>query len=278
MLFDWLFIPKTGTALWLYTIGAFVFTAIIIALLQLLPQRARRPLMLAVTFIGGLFYVLEFFLPVYKMPNAQDKEAVGNFLTPYLVPIAGILLPIVSAVAIGLGAINLFQIHGKRVIKKHPNAFFSYVFFFGFFLMLILGLLNRHHPNSINKNLYDLVFTGGYQNLDATMFSIIAFYITSAAYRAFRIKSVEATLLLMTALIVMLGQISLGQWLTDWLPAQGHGFAGNFRFEVIRDWILNKANTPAVRAINFGLGIGSLAVALRIWLGLERGSYFDSQG
>ncbi len=273
-----MFSPKTGIALWLYALGTIAFTALIIAVLQVLPQRFRRPLMLAVTFIGGLFYVLEFFWPVHSMPTAQDPKAVGNFMTPLLVPVSGVLIPIVGAITVGLGAINLFQIHGKRIIKKSDNAFFSYVFFFGFFLMLILGVLNRHHPNSINKNLYDLVFAGGYQSLDATMFSIIAFYITSAAYRAFRVKSVEATLLLVTALVVMLGQISLGQLLTNWLPEQANSFWGNFRVEVIREWILTKANAPAVRAIEFGLGIGSLAVALRIWLGLERGSYFDSQG
>lgn len=273
-----MFTPKTGIMLWVYTFGAFAFTAVIIAILQALPQRARRPLMLAATFLGGLFYVLEFFLPVYKIPTNEDKEAMGNVLTQYVVPFAGTVLPLVAAVAVGLGAFNLFQIHGKRIIKKHPNAFFSYVFFTSFFTMVTLGVLKRHHPNLINKNLYELFFIGGYQSLDATMFSIIAFYITSAAYRAFRVKSVEATLLLVTAVIVMLGQITVGQYLTAWLPHQGDGFLGNFRVEVIRDWILNKANTPAVRAINFGLGIGSLAMALRIWLGLERGSYFDNQG
>jgi hypothetical protein len=267
-----------SSVFWLYVFGTIAFTVVLIVILQTLPQRARRPLMLTATFVGGLFYVLEFFVPVRKMPNPQDPDAVGNFMTPFILPVAGTLIPIVTAVAFGLGVINLFQIHGKRILKKNPNAFFSYVFFIGFFTTLVIGILSRIHPNAINKNLYDLIVVGGYQNLDATMFSIIAFYITSAAYRAFRVKSVEATLLLVTAVIVMLGQISRGQLLTNWLPEQGVGFLGNFRFEVIRDWILNKANTPAIRAINFGLGIGSLAVALRIWLGLERGSYFDSQG
>ena len=111
------------------------------------------------------------------------------------------------------------------------------------------------------------------------MFSIIAFYIVSAAYRAFRVRSVEATMLLVTAVIVMLGQISIGQLLTAWIPDNAMGGLGHdLHIEVIRNWILTKANAPATRAIAFGLGIGSLAVALRIWLGLERGSYFEGQG
>jgi hypothetical protein len=123
-------------------------------------------------------------------------------------------------------------------------------------------------PNPIAKAWSTILFEGALQSLDATMFSIIAFYITSAAYRAFRIRSLEATLLLVTAIIVMLGQITVGQMLTAWLPKE-------FHVEVIRNWILTKVNAPATRAIAVGLGIGSLAVGLRIWLGLERGSYFD---
>src|SRR5262249_20124964 len=121
-------------------------------------------------------------------------------------------------------------------------------------------------------------FEGALQSLDATMFSIIAFYIVSAAYRAFRVRSAEATMLLITAVIVMLGQTAIGQWLTHWIPYDGFWLKlpmRNLHIEAVRDWMLTLANTAAVRAIAFGLGIGGLAVALRIWLGLERGSYFD---
>ena len=68
-------------------------------------------------------------------------------------------------------------------------------------------------------------------------------------------------------------QIAVGQWLTHW-----HTVPPYLHVETIRNWILTVANAAATRAIAFGLGIGSLAVALRIWLGLERGSYFERQG
>ena len=74
---------------------------------------------------------------------------------------------------------------------------------------------------------------------------------------------------LSTAVIVMLGQIPIGIYLTHALPHALH-------IEAIRNWILTITNSAASRAIAFGIGIGSLAVALRIWLGLERGSYFDN--
>jgi hypothetical protein len=43
------------------------------------------------------------------------------------------------------------------------------------------------------------------------------------------------------------------------------------------NWILKKVNSPAIMAIDFGLGVGGLATALRLWLSLERGSYFEEE-
>lgn len=274
-----MFVPVTQGMWWVYVIGALVMSGVLVLVLQAIPQRFRRTVILTATFVGGLFYAVEFFWPVHPMPTPEDPNRMGNFLTPYVVPFAD-TLPVIAGFTVGLGVINLFMLHGKRLTKGASGWGNSLVFFIAFFLMLVFGLINKRAPEgSLPKNLYYLMFEGAYQALDATMFSIIAFYIVSAAYRAFRVRSVEATMLLITAVIVMLGQITIGQMLTDWLPEQETGsMLANFRVEVMRDWILTKANTPAVRAISFGLGIGSLAVALRIWLGLERGSYFDSQG
>jgi hypothetical protein len=249
----------------LVSVGAFF-------LLQLIPQRLRRPVIMTVTFLGGLFFAVEFFWPTHPMPTRENPDGVGNFLTPYIVPF-GTVANVIAAFTVGMGVINLCQVHGKRIAKGAPGAFNSVAFFISMILMFAIGILGKAHPNPINKNLYELLFTGGLVTLDATMFSIIAFYIVSAAYRAFRVRSVEATLLLVTAVVVMLGQIAVGQLMTSWLPKDS--FAHNFRVEGIRSWILTIANAAATRAISFGLGIGGLAVALRIWLGLERGSYFD---
>jgi hypothetical protein len=107
------------------------------------------------------------------------------------------------------------------------------------------------------------------------MFSLIAFYIVSAAYRAFRIKSLEAGLMMAAAAIIMLALVPAGTAITNWLPETG--FLSIFRIERIGYWLLIGPNMAAQRAIGFGVAVGGLAMGLRIWLSLERGSFFDRQ-
>jgi len=77
---------------------------------------------------------------------------------------------------------------------------------------------------------------------------------------------------------VMLGQVPIGAWLTHSLPVTGyHGIPAFFRLENLGEWVMTWLNTPAQRGITFGVAIGALAMSLRIWLSLERGTFFSEQ-
>src|SRR5438552_234148 len=81
--------------------------------------------------------------------------------------------------------------------------------------------------------------------LESTMFSILAFYIVSAAYRAFRVRSAEAAILMITAVVLMLGQVPVGALLTSKLPE--HGAWSGLRIENISQWVLTAINAPVQR-------------------------------
>ncbi|MCS7066836.1 MAG: hypothetical protein NZL85_11275, partial [Fimbriimonadales bacterium] len=99
----------------------------------------------------------------------------------------------------------------------------------------------------------------------------------------FRIRSIEASILMFTAMIVMIGIVPLGAYLSDQLiglPTEvspnAHPFSleailHSLRLPEIANWILRQLNAPVQRAIEFGVGIGGLAMAIRLWLSLERG-------
>lgn len=261
-----MFRPQTGTTLWLYIFGALVASGVLFFLLQLIPSRFRKPLVALITFTAGLFYAAEFFWPVN--PEGQ------NWLSPAIEPV-GIMSQVIGAFSLGVGVYSLAMIHLRAIARQRSGWGFSVVLFASLFAILISGFLHEYRSNRYNDSVYRFFFEGGLQSLDATMFSIIAFYIVSAAYRAFRLRSVEASILLISAFIVMLGQVALGQYLTGWIPPDST--AGNLRTENVANWILTRVNSPAILAVDFGLGIGSLAASLRLWLSLERGSYFDKE-
>ncbi len=261
-----MFTPKTGIALWVFILGALAFSALVFFAISLTPNRARKPLISAITFLCGLFFALEFFLPV----GADGK----NFLTDALKP-ASDFTNVLQAFALGLGVYSLVGLHLKNIVRRRSGWGFSLVLIGAVLAMVFPAILKEYHPNRYNINLYALIFKGAYNNLNAAMFSIVAFYIVSAAYRAFRVRSVEATILLGAAFLIMLGQVAVGQAITAGIPNEG--VAASFRVENIANWILTRVNSPAILAVDFGLGVGALATSLRLWLSLERGSYFDKE-
>lgn len=259
-----MFAPQQGITLYLYIAGALAFSGAVLVLLQALPPRARRPLIIAITFVAGLFYALEFFWPV-----GQNGT---NFLTPYITPAAQVQ-QVLTAFALGVGVYSLLSVHLRSVARQRAGWGFSGVLIVALIVMATAGLFSASSAPA--KGAYQFLFDGGLKALDATMFSIVAFYIVSAAYRAFRVRSLEATILLASAALVMLGQVALGQALTGGLPASGP--LANLRTENVAGRILTRVSSPALLAVEFGLGIGSLATALRVWLSLERGSYFEKE-
>ena len=148
-----------------------------------------------------------------------------------------------------------------------------------FALTLIVGLGKIGvHP----KEMYpDFAYSGDYREigspfwwlyeyafkpLTATMFAMLAFYIASAAFRAFRAKNLEAILLLGTAFIILLGRTFAGVYLTSWVP----DYLGGLRIENMTIYIMGVFNTAGNRAIMIGIALGIASTSLKVLLGVDR--------
>lgn len=115
--------------------------------------------------------------------------------------------------------------------------------------------------------LYEYAF----KPIGATMFSLLAFYVASAAFRAFRAKNLEASLLLATALIILLGRTFAGALATNWLPP----WLSVFRVDSLEFIIMKIFNTAGTRAVTIGIALGIASTSLKVLLGIDR-SYLGS--
>lgn len=197
------------------------------------------------------------------VPGAQPR-------TTYLSDIRGTvddMLVVIGAFAVGLGLIGLAQVHGKRLLALQRGWPESTAFFVAAMAMATFTVYARLNPEAQTwgKRAYDLLFYGLLQPLGSSMFSLLAAYLVSAAYRAFRVKSFEGALMAASATLIMLGQVPVGNWLTQNLPPF-------LQIPKVMAWVLFVNNTAVVRAVNFGIFVGALATALRVWLSMDRAS------
>lgn len=256
-----------------------VFVAVMAALHQLAPV-AKKWLSIVCTFLAGLYFLLEFFWPI----TTEDPETGSkvNFITPTVGSVTT-FVTIMFAWMIGLGLISLALVHGRRLLKRHPNWHHSLAFFLALIAMLFFGgwtqagtaVLQESGADHVASLVYTSLLQGLLYNLDAAMFSLLAFYIASAAYRAFRVRTVESGLLMLSAFIVMLGFVNFGVWITSAIPIDSPW--AFFRVESLSAWTLQWMNMPAYRAVVLGVEVGALAMAMRLWLSLERGAFFSQE-
>ena len=162
------------------------------------------------------------------------------------------------------------------------------------------------------KWMFDNIFTP----LSATMFALLAFYVASASYRAFRARNFEATLLLLAGIIIMIGRVPIGSLISSWmimyllvlvigilintyfrsrqlvfgwvaLGLIGVTVLGSsmgwpidqpaiFYLPALQEWIYTVPNLAGARAIMIGIGLGVIVTSLRYIFGLEK-SYIGDQ-
>jgi len=198
-----------------------------------------------IVMVGGILMMIQYFIP------HQYSQAVFDSYTTWA--------PIVGAFALILGVGSLTRVHAHKIRRKAKNWQYSWAVLIPLFAMPILAHI---WPESLsggmdNPSVFHFLFMHIQVPIQSTMFSLLAFYIASAAFRAFRAKSALATVLLLAAVIVMLGQVPIGEMFGRWLPETGL-------------WILRYPNLAAKRAIMLGVGFGILATNLKIIFGVER--------
>ena len=206
----------------------------------------RRQVPLALCFIFGLVMMLVEFSP-HPLSQGIRKEIIDWTL-------------IIGPFALVLAVATLVHTHWTRIRRRAEYWHYSYLVFIGMIVMVVIGIpFGPRHPAFV------WMFNNVQVPMDATMFSLLAFIIASAAYRAFRARTFEATLLLVAALIVMIGNVPVGDFIWNKLIPIGDNLPST-----ARQWILDNPNLSSRRGIILGVSLGVISQSIRIILGIER--------
>jgi len=159
---------------------------------------------------------------------------------------------ILSAFALGLAALGLFTLHLGRISRRTPEWPYSAALLFGLVWFAGAGtFIGTTSPG------YVFYYRNLLQPIGNAVFSLLMFYIVTAAFRSFTINKWQSATILITAAFIMLGSVPVGEVIWKGIPE-------------ISGWILRVPNTAGQRGIIIGSAIGGVAAALRTALGLER--------
>jgi len=216
-----------------------------------------------ITALGGFVLIVAYFIPA--------TQGWGE--------VAAIWFDILAAIAFVLGGGNLLKVHLGKISGKVTGWGYSIITILAFVITLFVGLgkiginPNYMYPDFPASGDYREIggpfwwlYEYAFKPLTATMFAMLAFYIASAAFRAFRAKNLEAILLLGTAFIILLGRTFAGVYLTSWLPDSLSGL----RIENMTIYIMSVFNTAGNRAIMIGIALGIASTSLKVLLGVDR--------
>jgi hypothetical protein len=216
----------------------------------------KRLIPLYITFIVGAVLTFSYFSPRFG--------SLGEDFS--------VFFDIIAVFAFILGGGNLVKIHGDLIYRREKGWGYSVVCLVGFFATLAIGMFKLGNPEGIRGDvnapgtMFDGVYNYMFQPLTATMFALLAFYVASASYRAFRAKNLEATVLLAAAFVILLGRTFVGWVLTSWIPDRW----AFLRIPEFATWIMIVPNLAGQRAIMIGIALGIVSTSLKLILGIER--------
>jgi hypothetical protein len=169
---------------------------------------------------------------------------------------------VITNIALGLGVINILSSNSKQVMNRTKGTWpFSLWLIVLFAITFLLGLAGYISTGVAENNFtYNWLFNNVYVSLGQTLYAITAFYIFSAAYRSFKARTLDATVLLVAGLLVLLTNAPLGEAIWGGFPVMGR-------------WLLDFGQVPSMRTFLIVGALGLLAYGFRALLGKEPGFF-----
>ncbi len=196
--------------------------------------RGARVLVIAL----GVVALLQFFVP----------HRAGRWVEARLVD----WLVVLESAALLAGAVAIVRRHLAWVKGGGSQRAYSLLTLAAIAVTVLAGLL----PGRAAAAVFDAAYEQVLQPIQAAMLSLLAFYMASAVFRSFRLTSAPATILLISALTVLLARVPLGEQLVP-------------RISLFSTWIIRVPNVAATRGLWIGIGLAAAATAIRVILGIQ---------
>ena len=261
----------------------------------------KRQIAYFIVIFVGFLALFGHFINYAPLNNFIDNDATQWF-------------DIITGFAAFLGVISLLNLHLKKIIYKRKNWQYSIITVASFLIMLFFGFIyigidipRGAHLKAEGSAFY-WMFNNIYLPLASSMFALLAFFVASASYRAFKIRNFEATLLLISGVLLMLGRVPIGQIIPWWISLDlyicilfaliaslfsdkrifvssliisliagpyiiysiGLSSIKLFSIPDVQEWIFDVPATAGSRAIMIGIALGTIAQSFRIITGREK--------
>lgn len=152
-------------------------------------------------------------------------------------------------IALGTGLMALILYHRRRIVQRARGYQLSFIIFIAIVVMFVA----MYSGPDISGWLYGNIFI----SMQTAVICFALFYEISGAYRAFRVRNIEAFLLMISGFILIM----------NFAPVYESAFPA---FGELPRWILTVPAMGASRGILIGVGIGTISLAVRILLGYEK--------
>jgi hypothetical protein len=175
-------------------------------------------------------------------------DAIGTYFVDVAI--------IIAAFALFLGLLNVLRVHARKIRERQRGSLYSLILLIAMLVVLAVGLPSfPNQPSGPAQPIVQWIFEYIQAPIQATLSALLVFFIVTATYRLFRMRNLESIVIVVVALIVLVGQVTVGL-----LPILGG----------LRNWILDVPGMAGVRGILLGVALGALLTGIRLLLGVER--------
>ncbi len=190
------------------------------------------------TTLLGILMIVEFFFPMPKSIT-DANVTLRSFVT------------IVSAAALILGIIILTIVHLRKIMRQEREWYYSIIYVVALVATAGLGLMSIRDTN----------FLWIYNNMTApigvALYSLTAFYITSAAFRVFRARNWSSAVLLVCGFILLMMLIPIGAVIFPPVVPIG-------------EWLRSYPSSAGFRGMIVGTSLGIMGLGVRVYTGRQK--------